>query len=130
MSKRFSKRAILQLADINTDSIGVTYFPYPEPTEKVGYSCGVYGCTAILRKGCESNALYASGPYANSDGYSPYDFRKSFGNRERDIIERLDHVEQVEPGHDGRAVIAFVSKSGERFAVATFDHGRSWQICG
>lgn len=127
---RMSKKAIYQRADINTDSIGVTYFPYPEYTEKVAYSCGIYGCTAVLRRGYESGALYASGPYANSDGCAPYGFRESFGNRERAIIERLDHIEQVEPGADGRAVFAFVSRTGERFTVATFDHGHTWSICG
>lgn len=128
--KRYSKKSIYQLADIDTGSIGVTYFPYPEATEKIGYSCGIYGCTAVLRRGYDSNALYAADPYANSDGYSPYDFRKSLGNREHDIIERLDHIEQVEPGKDGRAVIAFVAKDGARFTVATFDHGHTWEICG
>lgn len=127
---RLSKKAIYQQADINTDSIGATYFPYPEPTEKVAYSCGIYGCTAVLRQGRESGTLYASGPYANSDGWAPYGFRESFGNREREIIARLDHIEQDEPGEGGRAVFSFVSRTGERFTVATFDHGHTWEICG
>lgn len=130
MIPRYSKKALYQCADINTDSIGVTYFPYPEQTEQVAYSCGIYGCTAVLRRGYESGALYASGPYANSDGWAPYGFRESFGNREHAIIERLDHIEQVEPGTGDRAVFAFVSRTGERFTVATFDYGKTWTICG
>lgn len=128
--RKYSKKAIYQLADIDTDSIGVTYFPYPEATEQVGYSCGIYGCTAVIRRGEESGALYASMPYANESGCSPWGFRESLGNREHAIIERLDHIETVEPGKDGRAVIAFVARSGERFTAATFDHGRTWAICG
>lgn len=130
---RYSKRAIYQRADINTDSIGVTYFPYPEPTEKVGYACGIYGCNAVLRQGNESGAYYAAGTRnscGNEDGCSPYGFRESFGNRERDIIARLDHIEQDEPGEGGRAVFSFVARTGERFTVATFDYGHTWEICG
>lgn len=128
---RMSKKSIYQRSDINTDSIGVTYFPYPEATEKVGYSCNVYGCTAVLRRGYESGALYAAAVYGgNEDGCTSYEFVKSFGNREREIVARLDHIEQVEPGNHGRAVFAFVSRTGERFTVATFDHGHTWSICG
>ena len=128
---RYSKKAIYQAANIDTDSIEVTYFPYPESTEKIGYSCNIYGCTAVLRRGDESGALYAAKVYGgNEDGWSPWEFRKSFGNRERDIISRLDHIEIEEPGHNGRAVFAFVARSGERFTVATFDQGHTWTICG
>ena len=127
---RMSKKAIYKRADINTDSIGVTYFPYPEPTDKIGYSCNVYGCTAVLRRGCDSGALYAARAYANESGCTNWEMIRSYGNREREIIARLDHIEIEEPGNEGRAVFAFVSRTGERFTVATFDHGRNWTICG
>lgn len=127
---RYSKKAIFNQADIDTDSIGVTYFPYPESTDKIGYSCNAYGCTAVLRRGCDSGALYAARAYANESGCTNWDMVRSYGNRERDIISRLDHIEIEEPGNEGRAVFAFVSHTGERFTVATFDHGHNWTICG
>lgn len=129
--KRYSKKSIYQLADIDTDSIGVTYFPYPESTVKIGYSCNVYGCTAVLRKGYDSGILYAAAVYGgNEDGCTHYDFTQSFGNRERAIIEQLDHIEQIENEGHKRSVFAFVAKDGTRFTVATFDNGRTWKICG
>lgn len=128
---RYSKKALYQRADIDTDSISATYFPYPEPTEQVGYSCGIYGCTAVLRRGYTSGALYAAKPYANEDGHQNPQFLQQIANRERYVIEHLDHIEIEESSSDhSRSVFAFVATTGERFTVATFDYGHSWKICG
>lgn len=128
---RMSKKGIYQRADIDTDSISATYFPYPEATEQVGYSCNAYGCTAVLRRGYTSGALYAAAPYANEDGHQNPQFLRQIANRERYVIEHLDHIEDVERSSDhSRAMFAFVASTGERFTVATFDHGHNWTICG
>ena len=58
--KKLSKRDILRSADIVTDDVRVTYFPFPEYTRQVGYSVGACGCTAQLYRGMTSGALYAT----------------------------------------------------------------------
>jgi len=128
---RYSKKALYQRADIDTDSISATYFPFPEYTEKVGYSCNAIGCTAVLLRGYTSGALYAAAPYANESGNPTRQFMQQIANREREIIKHLDHIEIEESSRDhSRAVFAFVATTGERFTVATFDYGRTWKICG
>lgn len=128
---RYSKKALYQRADIDADSISATYFPFPEYTEKVGFSCNATGCTAVLLRGYTSGALYAAAPYANEDGNPTRQFLQQIANRERYVIEHLDHIEDVERSSDhSRAVFSFVATTGERFTVATFDYGRNWKICG
>ena len=128
MSQRISKRRLLEWADINTDDVEVTYFPFPEPVEIRAHSEGVYGCTGLLFKGRVSGALYAGDEYVSES--QGYDLRRSLGNRERAVIEQLDHIE-VHEG-DGRAfcVFSFVACDGSRFTVVTRDFGRTWSICG
>lgn len=126
--RRISKQAAYAMADVNTDSIGVTYFPYPETTSKVAYSAGSR-CTAVLRRGDVSGVLYVSGPYAND--YAGARIGRDLGNRERAVVERLSHVEVVERDDiHGRSIVAFVARDSSRFTVATFDFGRTWTICG
>lgn len=130
MVYRMGKRAMYQRADIDVDSIGVTYFPFPESVTQIAYSCGSQ-CTGMLFRGNESYCLYVGGPYTSTS--NGYDMREMFGNRERAIVERLSHVEVIESGRDNghkHAVVAFVSRGGERFTVVTNDYGRTWDICG
>lgn len=128
--QKLSKREILRRSHINTDECSATYFPFPEYTTQVAYSAGVYGCTGQMYRGLTSGCLYATDPYGAGRSGSPNrEMVASFGNRERDIVERLDHVEIIENGVE-RNTLAFVAYSGERFTVTTTDFGRTWTICG
>ena len=132
--KRVSRKHIIEVADINaTRDIPVTYFPFPEYTERVAYSAGMHGWTGNLFKGLESGVLYAVTDGAN-EGAGIHRVAESFGFREREIVRNLSHVELVESdsrgGISNYCVMAFVSCDGSRFTVATFDHGKNWEVCG
>lgn len=128
MSEKISKRALYKMADVDIDVAGVTYFPFPEPVEIVAHSEGLYGCTGILYRGCESGALYAGGKYSSAS--QGWDLRKSIGNRERAVVEKLARVEQLEGDGVYYSVLRFVSRDGYSFTAVTRDYGHHWTICG
>ena len=128
--KRISRVAIMSLADIDaTHANSVTYFPYPEPVEKVAYSCGTYGWTGSLYRGTTSGLLYAVTDMGNDCASNGCDMRRTFGARAAAVVERLDHVEEVEHSH-GHSVMRFVSRDGYSFTATTWDFGRTWTVCG
>lgn len=128
--KRIAKRTIVSQADINaTKATSVTYFPYPEYVEKVAYSAGVYGWTGSLYRGETSGLLYAVTDYGNDCPGNGSSIRHTMGARELAIVENLAYCEEVEHDH-GKSVLRFVARDGHAFTVATFDHGRTWTICG
>lgn len=121
------------MADVDADmlfSCGVTYFPFVESSKKIAYSCGINGCTAVLRRGDSSGALYAARPGANEDGSYDSEFVGLLGTRELAIVHALDHYELLEGRPNGYAVVAVVARGGERFTLATFDRGHNWEVCG
>lgn len=133
MSERITKKALYSMADVDADMLfncGVTYFPFVESSKKIAYSCGVNGCTAVLRRGDNSGALYAARPGANEDGSYNSKLLGMFGAREWAIIHALDHYELLEGRPNGYAVVAVVARGGERFTLATFDRGHNWDVCG
>lgn len=128
--KRIAKRTIISQADINaTKANSVTYFPFPEHVEKVAYSAGIYGWTGSLYQGETSGLLYAVTDYGNDCASNGHDMRAAMGNRELAVVRNLSHVEEVEHDH-AKSVMRFVARDGYAFTVATFDHGRTWTICG
>ena len=128
MSEKMSKRALYKIADVDMDVTDATYFPFPEPVEAIAHSEGVYGCTGILYKGRESGALYVGDAYTcESQGY---ELRRALGNRERAVVEKLDHVEQVESEGARFSVLRFVACDGYSFTAVTRDYGHNWTICG
>lgn len=123
--QRYSKKNLQKIADINTGDLQVTYFPYPECTIQIGYSCGQCGCTGMLYRGLASGCLYADGPFSSGTNL----LYGKLGAREQSIIDRLSHFEVIENGVQ-KAVGAFVARDGSRFTVATSDFGKTWQIVG
>lgn len=131
--KRYSKKAIYDLADININEFAGLVFPAPESVEQVGYSRGVNGGTAKLYRGEESGRHYAGGVFAGIVG--PYSWRHGLtsdyplGYRERAVVRSLDHAEQLE-SNENYIVIRFVSTSGDYFVVASDDNGHTWRVAG
>ena len=127
--RRYSKRAIYDMADININEFAGIQFPAPESVEQVGYSRGVNGGTAKLYRGEESGRYYAGGVFAGIVG--PYSWHRgvpsdsALGNRERLIVHSLDHAEQLE-SNEKYIVIRFVSTTGDFFVVASDDDGHTW----
>lgn len=129
--KRIAKRDIINRAHINaTTATHATYFPFMEYTERVAYSAGVYGWTGNLFRGCTSGCLYAVTDYGNENAPTSYRLMEMLGNRERAVMETLDHVEEVEYKGAEYSVLRFVAMDGHAFTVATFDFGKTWEICG
>lgn len=127
MSERISKRRLLEWADIDTAEVRATYFPFPEPVERFAHSEGVNGCTGILYRGSVSGRLYAGGKYSSEATGAA--LRRALGYRERAVVENLDRIE-VHEGDGEYCVFSFVARDGSRFTVATWDFGRTWEICG
>ena len=128
MSERISKRRLLEWADIDTEKVEVTYFPFPEPVEIRAHSEGVYGCTGLLFKGRISGALYAGDAYVSES--QGQELRSDLGYRERAVVENLDHIEVHEGDGSSFCVFSFVAFDGSRFTVVTRDFGHTWTICG
>ena len=132
---RIAKRTLTTSADIDVTAIcqaaGVSYLPRYESSEKVAYSCNVYGWTGSLRRGERSGALYAVTDYGNDcHTYSPRDVER-LGSRELAVIDDLARVEVIQSRRDtGRAVVAYVARDGRRFTVSCTDSGHEWTVCG
>lgn len=128
--ERIAKRTLVNLANVDaTHATHATYFPYPEHVDKIAYSCGASGWTGSLYRGRESGALYAATDAGNDCPANGYSIRRAMGARESAVVERLDHVEEVEHGH-GSSTLRFVARDGYAFTISTFDFGRTWTICG
>ncbi len=129
-----SMKAMKAVADIDVTAtareLGVTYFPYFEPREKVAYAAGVHGWNASLYKGSESGALYYVTDMSNDFGTMTRAAEK-MGAREMAVTAHLDHVEVLESRNDkDRAAMYAVASDGSRFEVTCTDDGHRWEICG
>lgn len=124
-------RDIKSMADINvTRATSVTYFPFFEYTEKVAYAAGIYGWNGSLYRGWDSRLYYVVTDMGN-DGCCTGSNMKKMGEREKYVMRTLDRVEEVEREGTAHSVMRFYSSDGEHsFSVETFDHGKTWDICG
>lgn len=130
--KRISRKAIVNTSAINaTKATHATYFPFPEYTDRVAYSAGVYGWTGNQFIGLTSGIKYAVTDQGNEYAHACLPLVQAMGNREKAVIESLDHVEEIEHKDNGKySMLRFVARDGHSFTVATFDFGHTWTICG
>lgn len=128
MSKRMSRRALLSMADIVVDDIGVTYFPYPESCTPVYHAEREVGNNGVLLSGYVSGCRYFSEPYANESGNQCYHLVEQFGDFEHEVIEQLVGIDNIDTNNSNYSSFDFVSRDGYSFRVITNDYGKTWDI--
>lgn len=127
MTKRYSKRAIFELADVNTNDFPGSRFYAPEPVKEIGRARGTYGATARLYRGELSGKLYACGRFADvSTSYMP-GLGDDLSDADCVTLCTLDHVEKLD-APEGCVRVRFVSVNGNHFDMAGEVHGMPWAL--